>query len=80
MSELLDHVIARIVLGQIRHWVTVLGASLVTKGLLTSDQNNQMIGAVMVVVPLLFSAYDKMQAQKAKDAAVLAAAQKKVDA
>lgn len=73
-----DSIIAKIVLGWIRHAVLGFGALLAHKGLLTSDQATTFTGAIMVIVPLAFSAYDKWQAQQKQNAAVLAAAQSNV--
>lgn len=68
--------VKNILLGQVRHYVAIAGGSLVTAGYLTKDQGNQLTGAVMVIVPLALSAYDKWQVDNAKKAAILAAAQK----
>lgn len=76
MSSILDGVVAKVVLGIIRHVVAGWGASLVTQGLASQDQVNQIVGAIMVIVPIGFSIYDKMQAQSAAKAAVLKGAQK----
>ena len=70
-----DSIITKVILGWIRHMVGVAGGGLVTSGLLTSDQANQAVGAVMVIVPLAFSAYDKYQAQQSTAKAVQGAKQ-----
>lgn len=67
-----DSIIAKIILGWIRHMVGMAGAVMVSHGYLSADQGQQFAGAVMVIVPLLFSAWDKFQAQQAKNAAILA--------
>ena len=69
-----DSIISKVVLGWIRHGVLGLGAIVVRDGYLSADQGAQLTGAIMVIVPLAFSAYDKWQAQNAKDKAVIAAA------
>lgn len=72
--------VKNILLGQVRHYVGLLGIWLVKDGLLDNSQATQMTGAIMVIVPLALSAYDKWQAIQAKNAAILAAAQKKENA
>jgi hypothetical protein len=69
MNGVLDSVVAKVVLGIIRHMITTWGGTLVAKGLMTQSQETQAIGAIMVVVPIGFSIYDKMQAQQAAAAA-----------
>ena len=71
---MVDHIIAKIILGQIRHFIGIAGGALVSHGLLTSDQGQQFDGALLALVPLAFSAYDKWQANNAANTAILAAA------
>lgn len=71
---MLDSIISKVVLGWIRHAVLGFGAVLVKQGLETQSEANQLTGALMVIVPLAFSAYDKWQAQQKANAAILAAA------
>jgi len=66
-----DHIITKVLLGWVRHLISGFGGSLVAQGLLTQDQSNQAVGAVMILVPLMFSAYDKFQAKQAADQAIL---------
>lgn len=68
MNSILDSVVSKVVLGIIRHAVTAWGGTLVAKGLASSDQINQIVGAIMVIVPIAFSIYDKMQTQAQKGA------------
>lgn len=67
-----DSIIAKIVLGWIRHFVSMGGTALVAHGYLTLSQGQEFTGALMTIVPLLFSAYDKFQAQQAAQAKALA--------
>ena len=68
---MLDNIISKVILGWIRHAITAFGAGLVTHGYLTTDQDQQAIGALMTLVPILFSAYDKWHAAASKQAALL---------
>lgn len=61
--------IGKITLGIIRHFVGQFGAGLVTQGLLTNTEATQGVGAVMVLISLGFSAYDKWQAHSKLQAA-----------
>lgn len=58
-----ENVVSKVVLGVIRHIVTAFGGGLVTHGLATQNESNQLVGAVMMLVPIAFSVYDKWQAQ-----------------
>lgn len=66
-----DHLISKVVLGWIRHLIGMAGAALASDGYFTADQSMQFEGALMILVPLLFSAYDKWQAQNQQNQAVL---------
>lgn len=68
-----DAIIAKVVLGWIRTGVAASAGGLVAHGYLTSSENQQFVGAVMTLVPLMFSAYDKWHAEQSKNAAILAA-------
>jgi len=65
----MESIIGKIALGVVRHVVTGWGGALVVHGWATQDQANQLVGAVMVIVPIAFSIYDKMQAQSKLKAA-----------
>lgn len=56
------------VLGQLRHALTAVGASLVTEGLLTNDELQAVVAAVVTLAALAWSAWDKWQRErKGKD-------------
>lgn len=56
--------ISQIALGQIRHFATAIFAMLATRGYLVGNDIDTATGAVMVLVTLLFSAYDKYRQHK----------------
>jgi len=70
-----NSIAGKILLGVIRHFVTGAFAGVVAHGYMTKDQNQQAIGAVMVLLTIGLSAYDKIQSHKQ-----LADAQKGVSA
>lgn len=72
-EQLFANLAGKILLGQLRHWVTVFGAGLATQGYWTNDQANQAEGAIMVLIPLALSAYDKWKAQQTTNAAIVTA-------
>ncbi len=57
--------IFKIAMGALRHGLTALGGALVTDGILTSDQSNWAIGAIIALAGLAWSGLEKWQAQKA---------------
>lgn len=65
MDNLIALATGRVVQGIVRHVVVGYGATLVHQGLATQDQVNQAVGAVMVLVGVGFSIYDKIQSKKA---------------
>jgi len=64
-------ILGNIALGVLRHFVTTAAGGLVANGYLTHDQAQQGAGAVMVIVALGFSVYDKMKARAAQQAALM---------
>ena len=70
-----QELLGKIALGWIRHAVMGLGVWLVHSGLLTSSQSDQATGALMILVPLAFSALDKFEALQARNNAILKAAE-----
>jgi len=66
----MDNIISKVILGLIRHILTTAGGGLVAHGLVTGQQWSDVVGAIMVIVPVMFSAYDKWQAEQARSAAV----------
>jgi hypothetical protein len=70
-----DSLISKVVLGWIRHFIGMGAALLVAHGYWTSSQGDQALGAIMALVPLAFSAYDKWHALQVKNTALLNLAQ-----
>lgn len=72
----MDGLVGKITLGIIRHFVTAAFAALAAKGLIDQSASEQAIGAVMVLIPIAFSAWDKVHAHAAlQDAQDVAAQQ-----
>jgi len=59
----MDSLIGKIALAVLRHAVGSASAGLVVAGYLTKDQDQQAIGAVMTLITLGFSIYDKIAAR-----------------
>lgn len=51
-----------IILGQIRHYVTVAGSALATAGYLDGSGVQAGVGAVMTIIALIWSAFSKKMA------------------
>lgn len=66
LNQVADSVISKVVLTVIRRLIVGWGATLVSQGLITKDQDNQLIGAIMVIVPIGFSIYSTIQDHNAK--------------
>ena len=62
-------------LGILRHVLTAAGGALVTNGILTGGQLQDAVGAVVVLVGIGFSLYNKMNQRHALAAASLATKQ-----
>jgi len=71
-----NSLIGGIVMGWVRHAFTTFGGGLVTHGYITQSQDQQLIGAVLVIIPIALSGYQKYSAQEKANAAILAAAKK----
>lgn len=71
---MLDDLLSKIILGWVRHLVSGLGGYLLAHGYLDAQQSDQMTGAVLVLLPLLLSAYQKWDAQNKANAKIIAAA------
>lgn len=71
----MEALLGRIALGWIRHGVGMFGAYMLAHGYWTSSQSAQATGALITLIPLLFSAIDKFEAESAKNKALLKAAQ-----
>ena len=61
-------------LGLVRHILTLVGGVLVAKGWLSTDTLEIIIGAILSIAPTIWSTTEKMQVQKAAKAAVVDAA------
>jgi len=48
-----------IIMGVIRHFLTSFGGGLIVKGLLTAAQFNEILGAAMALIGLIWSVLDK---------------------
>lgn len=70
----MESILGKIALGWLRHAIMGIGVWLVHSGYISSDQSSELTGALMVAIPILFSALDKWEAQQAKNKAVLQAA------
>lgn len=58
----MEGIIGKITLGIIRHFVSGAMAGLVTKGYVDGSTEEKALGAVMFLITVGFSVYDKMQA------------------
>lgn len=65
MFSTLLPVILPVIMGQLRHFLTIAGASLTTSGLLSGADVQTGIGAVVTVATLVLSAISKVRAAKA---------------
>lgn len=60
-------IIGKIILGWVRHLIGMGAAAAVAQGYLDHGQSEELTGALVALVPLAFSAFDKwhaLQAQK----------------
>lgn len=55
--------------GLLRHFLSGAGAALVAKGVMTGDQENQIIGGIVAAVAVLLSVWQKHRAAVALQAA-----------
>ena len=61
------------ILSVMRHALSALGGWLVFNGYLTDDEATQIIGALIVAIPVIYGAWDKFRADRAaKELAALA--------
>lgn len=72
-----NSLIGSIFMGWIRHGLSAGGGTLVASGIISSSAEQQAIGAIMVLVPIVLSGYQKWSAQQKTNAAILAAAKAK---
>jgi hypothetical protein len=54
-----------VVLGQLRTVLAAIGGLLVARGMVTADGLNEIIGAVVICVPAIWSAWEKIKADQA---------------
>jgi hypothetical protein len=64
-----EKLIANVGMGAVRHFATALGGYLVAQGLADQSQVQPLIGSLMFLAGLGFSAYDKWAAKKKLGAA-----------
>lgn len=76
--SLFDNIVGNIVLGIVRHGVTAFGGWLLANGLIDKASDQQLEGALLTLVPIGFSVWDKWQAKQKADAAIIAAAKGKI--
>lgn len=74
---ILKHVDVKVAIGWARCLSTAVGLALVQDGTMTSSQSTQMIGAITMLVSLVFSARDKYIADAKLEAAKVAEPVKK---
>lgn len=55
-----------IVMGILRHFLTVFGGYLFNKGLLDSNEQEQLLSALMIIAGIAWSVYNKIRANKVK--------------
>lgn len=60
----MNSLIARIVFAGIKKLLSIGGASLVTNGVLSSDQNQQVLGACMTILGIAWEAFQTYQQHK----------------
>lgn len=58
----MEGIIGKITLGIIRHMVSGMAAGMVTKGLMDQSTSAQAVGALMFLITVGFSVYDKVNA------------------
>lgn len=63
-----DSLAGKIILGLVRHTLNGILAGYVAKGLLTNDQETTALSAIMLLVPIGLSVYDKIQSHQTKGA------------
>lgn len=56
----------KLVLGVVRHMLTSVAGGFVVKGYITNDQQTQLVSALVVVIGIGLSAYDKIQQHQPK--------------
>jgi len=61
----LDSIITKVILGWARHFIGMGAAALVAHGYLDGAQGDELVGGLVALVPLAFSAYDKWHAMQA---------------
>jgi hypothetical protein len=64
----MDNSTVSVVLGQLRTVLAAVGGLLVMRGFLSDETLNQIIGVVVIIVPAVWSAWDKIQSERASKA------------
>lgn len=59
---MLDNLVGKVILGWVRHFLSGATLTLVAHGYWTNDQQQQAVGAILTLLPLALSAYDKWNA------------------
>lgn len=60
----MDSLFKNIVIGIVRHLVTAGGAYLVSEGVITSSQQNDLLGSALFLAGVAWSAYEKYKTHK----------------
>lgn len=60
----MNNLFSNIVAGLLRHALTYGGGMLVSAGYLDADQNSQIVGAVLTIIGVAWSAYQKQAVKK----------------
>lgn len=63
----MDGIMGNVIMGWVRHLIGIAAGALVAKGLFDHAQAEEFSGAIATLVPLAFSAMDKMQARRATE-------------
>jgi hypothetical protein len=59
-----DSLVGKVVNGWLRHFIGIGAGCLATHGLITHAQSQEVVGAVMTLLPIVWSAYSKWSAQQ----------------
>jgi hypothetical protein len=73
MGSLFDSLIAKMAAGIMRHAVSGFCGMMLAHGFITKAQDEQAYSAILVLIPIGLSAYDKWSQQQKADAAILEA-------
>lgn len=76
----MDEVTKQAFLSAVRSLLMVLGTSLAARGFVHSDSINDAVGAVMVIIPIVWGVWDKYKAERMTKARETVAVQAGVNA